>query len=383
MMEILFDKGYIVPRGIVFRSIKGKRSLASVIVALYCCEQLIRKRGLKGNWWIKFFERAEIFKCCNYFVALEYLMKGRYREAYFYIKKYEVEYDDNPEGAYIESECLKNIGTKEEAFNCLSRFVEHEKTWIKLADLVENKDDYFHFIKLYQNYLNINNGISANKRVQKELIKACLRSKNYSIAEHYIKNIGKMNGQLNKKLKISKKQAKIALQDLIEAFDMYNIPLFVISGTLLGILREDNFLGHDTDLDTGVFDNIDINKMIEVVQKKGCFLVLPNRTKSCLRVKHINGTPIDIFIHYRTTNDYFHEGVKVRWHNSPFTLKAINFNGITVHIPNDPTKYLVENYGRDWNVPKIDFDSSIDCPNSTIINKAEFEISQKMKLMFE
>lgn len=101
---------------------------------------------------------------------------------------------------------------------------------------------------------------------------------------------------------------------------------------------------------------------------------MPQRSPHCLRVRHVNGTPIDIFTHYRDKNDFWHGGVKVSWHNSPFTLKEIQFKGIPVLIPDNPETYLEENYGKDWKLPKEKFDSAVDCPNLKIENEYELRI---------
>ena len=143
---------------------------------------------------------------------------------------------------------------------------------------------------------------------------------------------------------------------------------------MLGFIRDGKFLSHDTDLDTGIFEDVSSDSLKEAIYNAGCFSIMPQRTSHCIRIRHANGTPIDIFTHYKEKNDYWHSGVKVSWHNSPFKLKYIDFIGIHICIPDNPERYLEENYGKEWRVPASQFDSALDCPNSKVENESELHI---------
>ena len=43
-------------------------------------------------------------------------------------------------------------------------------------------------------------------------------------------------------------------------------------------------------------------------------------------------------------------------------------------IPEDFDTYLIENYGVNWRIPQVDFDSNFDTPNAIIINKDEMQV---------
>ena len=99
----------------------------------------------------------------------------------------------------------------------------------------------------------------------------------------------------------------------------------------------------------------------------------PARSSGAIRLRHVNGTAIDVFYHVREQRDYWHAGVKARWHNSPFTLAKREFLGREYLIPEDFETYLKENYG-DWRMPKTPFDSVYDTPNAEIVNEDEMVV---------
>ena len=109
---------------------------------------------------------------------------------------------------------------------------------------------------------------------------------------------------------------------------------------------------------------------------------MAKRSPHCMRIRHFNGTAIDIFTHYREKDDYWHAASKTSWHNSPFVLKKVEFLGFETYIPDPPEKYLEENYGKDWRIPKTKFDSAVECPNYKILNEGDYQIYNiKQKLM--
>ncbi|AHG84819.1 Cps7C [Bibersteinia trehalosi USDA-ARS-USMARC-189] len=171
----------------------------------------------------------------------------------------------------------------------------------------------------------------------------------------------------------SDKLAAQALNDLKFVMAQQSIPFFLISGTLLGCIREGKLLGHDKDIDVGVWDDYDYEQLATLLGQSGYFYIVPTRTKHLVMLRHLNGIVIDVFIHYREENDYWHAGVKIKWHNSAFELAEKEFLGNNYLIPKDYDRYLTENYG-DWKTPKVDFDSAFDTPNMEIYNQTEMTI---------
>jgi hypothetical protein len=175
--------------------------------------------------------------------------------------------------------------------------------------------------------------------------------------------------------------AEKALVDLKKSLDASGIPMFLISGTLLGCVREGRLLGHDKDIDVGIWDDVPMEKIHAALQRSGLFIHLLSRSPHYVRVRHLNGIPLDLFYHYRDEKTWWHAGPKMKWHNSPFTLCPREFLGEAFLVPEDHDTYLTENYG-DWRTPRIEFDSAFDTPNREVTEPEEL-IVHCLKHLFQ
>jgi tetratricopeptide (TPR) repeat protein len=164
--------------------------------------------------------------------------------------------------------------------------------------------------------------------------------------------------------------ARRALLDLRHDLAAGGIDFFLISGTLLGCVREGDVLAHDKDFDVGVMDSFSVSDIRRALEDSGRFMVIPGPRDSIVRVKHANGVLGDIFRHWEEDGRILHEGQKTRWWNSPFTLKQTTFLGESFLIPEDVDRYLTENYGS-WRVPEVDFETFCDTPNMIVSEKKE------------
>ena len=164
-----------------------------------------------------------------------------------------------------------------------------------------------------------------------------------------------------------------ALVDLNRAFEEAGARCFLISGTLLGLIREGGIIGWDKDIDVGIFTEECPEDLEVFFQRHKQFrLGRVDLSSDRVRAVHRNGTAIDIFPHYPEGELRWHDGTATRWWNTPFGLKKMKFLGIDQYVPEDPEKYLDENYG-DWRTPDPHFDARIDAPNAEIIDRAHYD----------
>lgn len=167
-------------------------------------------------------------------------------------------------------------------------------------------------------------------------------------------------------------QAAAALADLNEAFSAIGLKAFLISGTLLGQVREGKIIGWDKDIDVGYFrEDCRIDLESHFTESSNFRLGRVDFTSDRLRLIHKNGTWIDVFPHYMENGRRWHNGTATRWWNTPFDLSTVNFIGIDQYIPDNPERYLDENYG-DWRTPNAHFDARIDAPNAEISDPEHF-----------
>ena len=373
---LIKKKGFEYVNGIWRRSLIGiKKTPTCLFWSLYseCC--------LMNNNIIKIKKYLNKHIIVHYYYAWSLYFSGKFELCIEELKKVLLIYSNHVESIFLLSDCLFLIKRKNEAFELLNKVLYREKSWIKMASYVENKDDYLKYCLIYDKAIKSKIIKPDNYIILKYMSLAAQRIKSYDLAINIWEKIkkNKIKYKIKNKEFLHKKHSQEALYALQRAFEEKKIQLFLISGTLLGFVRNKNFIAHDTDLDLGIFNYISVETVKKIIYSAGCFLIMPQRSLHCIRIRHANGTPIDIFIHYKEKNDYWHSGVKVSWHNSPFNLKKINFMGINIYIPDNPEKYLEENYGKNWNIPIKNFDSAIDCPNHKIENKEELVIHNLMK----
>lgn len=305
---------------------------------------------------------------------------GDYSTAIDNLEKSLLFYPDHVETTYLLSKCLLKKNKNKEALELLFpllRISTRKKTWLYLSKTIStieqfNKFDYF-FKKSYL----------AEKLYDKALLTyysdAAVKVGEYDKAIDQWKKAAacvEILGVKRKEVKaiFSTKLAEQALIDLKDVFDNAELSFFLISGTLLGCIRDNGILPHDKDLDVGILQKgLDFSYLTQVCEDSGCFDIASS-SKKLLKLKHINGTLIDVFIHYEHSHYYFHETTKLIWKNLKFDLSKYIFLGQRFNVPDNYDDYLTENYGDDWNKPKPDFDSTFDTPTAEVLSKKEFEV---------
>jgi phosphorylcholine metabolism protein LicD/GT2 family glycosyltransferase len=171
---------------------------------------------------------------------------------------------------------------------------------------------------------------------------------------------------------------KDLLLDLKELLDAHRIPFWLMAGTLLGAVRENNFLEHDPkDIDIGLC--IDDYWTVKELLDKSDFKYKFQWVKEIAIYKGNNVHPhIDLFFHTVDEKNYYCYSYKPnpiteKWNKEwrMFTpkdiiepLKDIAFLGTNFCIPNNTEKYLEMLYGKSWRIPnpnwKYDSYNNID-----------------------
>lgn len=182
----------------------------------------------------------------------------------------------------------------------------------------------------------------------------------------------------------SRPAAELALRDTLALLERNGIQAFILSGTFLGAVREQAILEHDYDIDLGVMADGVCSRTLEALLRSSppfhCIAAvrqtrlertsggrLEQRSIPVLyKLRHENGIVADIFLHYRENGVLWHGSSQYRWDNAEFALAPCRLAGLQVLGPDDPDRYLTENYGN-WRVPKHDFHCGTDTPNLQLL----------------
>jgi hypothetical protein len=151
--------------------------------------------------------------------------------------------------------------------------------------------------------------------------------------------------------------------DVTRRLEQAGIRPFLMSGTLLGFIRNGTFLEHDHDVDLGLLPEVDLDAVERALA--GCDLELTVEVDGLwLLGVHPTGLHIDFFRHELRDGRFWHSTRVHSWWNTPFELRTLDAEDQRWWIPDDPDLYLEENYGE-WTAPVAFYDISFDTPNRT------------------
>lgn len=170
--------------------------------------------------------------------------------------------------------------------------------------------------------------------------------------------------------------ANKALSDLSAMANAKGTPIFLVSGTLLGCIREGKLLSHDKDIDVGIVGWENQYELCMALQESGLFTVVAQYLKGqdtyYIPICHnATGIWIDIFVyhpqgqHWVTGVDFFF-GYRQTFAFTPFALKQVEFLGVNMNIPADAALNLTENYGN-WETPDPSYITHLESPST--VNK--------------
>ena len=162
------------------------------------------------------------------------------------------------------------------------------------------------------------------------------------------------------------------LIDITKVLNNHSIPSFLLFGTLLGIVRDNDFINGDLDVDIGVIipGGIDLNawfKIFKNLEQLG-FTLRRAGTSSVITLDR--GFGLDIWWVFKKWDENKKSYYGIRGWNGEFVYPVQNFDALsditwqnkTFKIPFNPELYLETTYGKDWKIPNPNFKHPGDSP---------------------
>lgn len=208
--------------------------------------------------------------------------------------------------------------------------------------------------------------MSSTKDADKHLrtsisMRRALRNNMHEAASGFADILISMSSPVTLTSEFSRETAELALKRVNKILIASGLKPFLISGTLLGCIREGRIFSHDKDFDIGVFGWESQYDVAAALLKSGDFAFsvkdLRGSKLFLLPVRHVpSGFDFDIFF-FHDAGDHFLHGIDSRlgytlnYQFSKFDLISRNFMGDDFLIPDNFKVMLAENYGENWQTP--------------------------------
>jgi hypothetical protein len=180
--------------------------------------------------------------------------------------------------------------------------------------------------------------------------------------------------------------ATTALREFLAVADQLGVKLWLTDGTLLGAVRENDFIKHDGDIDLGCFvEDYTWRRggMTYELARRGFKLVQKYGSADCgLELTYRgHGVHVDVFFFYKCSQSgkWWHGAWEraqdypglfrlIQYRYSPFELTPAVFKGISCLMPADAEAYLIQKYGEGWRTPVEKWDWRTDPANARRTN---------------
>ena len=184
---------------------------------------------------------------------------------------------------------------------------------------------------------------------------------------------------------MNKEKFHKTLKDVKELLDANGVFFWLVSGTLLGFIREGDFIEHDTDIDIAIslddYYKHDIPSIFKNAghKHKQTIKIVNDGKRDVEETFKVNGIGVDVFCYdSNDTNIWTYayipknnngwlddlQPLTYTWNKHGFS--SIIINDSTYNIPENSESWLELAYGKNWKTPIKNFEYDKDTKNMSI-----------------
>lgn len=165
-------------------------------------------------------------------------------------------------------------------------------------------------------------------------------------------------------------QGDLVLKHVLEVGRNAQVTLFPLGGTLLGLVRDGALIVGDKDVDFGCFaEEASVPDLWRAFSASPYFVPTTVVENRLMKLRHLSGVTVDIFVHFRDGETRWHGGSFVCWEDPAFDLESLALGEQRFLVPNHPGAYLENHYGPSWRTRDSHFDVFWEAPNVRSVDK--------------
>ena len=156
--------------------------------------------------------------------------------------------------------------------------------------------------------------------------------------------------------KVSNTEKIFALKEIINILENHKINYFISGGTCLGIYRDKELIPWDDDIDIDILEDDYFKAETQLITyaESNSYSYRKGSNKFHPKINiFINMVKVSVcrIIRGNFIKSYLYRPRARLPFNYIYPTKKINFNDISIRLPNDTIKYLIHLYGENWEIP--------------------------------
>lgn len=155
---------------------------------------------------------------------------------------------------------------------------------------------------------------------------------------------------------INSNDATFLLKTTMEITKKHGITVFPVFGTLLGIIRENDFIKNDGDVDVAFMEK-DFQRIIDLIPEfDGVGIKFARCSEPYVYTFEYNHTSLDFYNIQKAPWPYSYRYCKLegQYMEKKYykEFKELEFKGFRVLVPKDSESWLAYIYGKSWRIPR-------------------------------